>query len=308
MYKKFENPSITAKGEQRASVKLTQLDTLWFNTGTQCNLSCVNCYIESSPTNNSLVYITIDDVKPYLDEIKNDNLGTKKISFTGGEPFINPHMIDILELCLGNDHEVLVLTNAFNILKRHQEKLLKLKKRYPNRLKLRISLDHYTQKMHERERGVGTFDKTLLQMKWLYDHDFDISIAGRALLGEETKVALAGYQSLLDHYEIGLSLKDSEKIVVFPEMDKIPDVPEITIDCWDILNKTPDMIMCSSERMVVKRKGEESTKVLACTLLAYDKQFELGENLKESKKNVKLNHPWCAQFCVLGAASCSGTN
>ena len=50
--KKFENQKITAKGEPRASVKLNKLKTLWFNTGTLCNLTCDNCYIESSPKND----------------------------------------------------------------------------------------------------------------------------------------------------------------------------------------------------------------------------------------------------------------
>jgi len=119
-YHKFEHPEITAKGQKRASVSLTKLETLWFNTGTQCNLSCSNCYIESTPTNDKLVFITKDDVAPYLEEIKNDKLGTKNISFTGGEPFINPYIMDILKLCLDYGHEVLVLTNAYNILNRHQ--------------------------------------------------------------------------------------------------------------------------------------------------------------------------------------------
>ena len=57
--------------------------------------------------------------------------------------------------------------------------------------------------------------------------------------------------------------------------------------------------------MVVKRKGADRPAVLACTLLAYDEQFELGETLQEAERDVALNHPHCAKFCVLGGASCS---
>ena len=35
---KFTHPDITAKGETRASVAWTGLKTLWFNTGTLCNI------------------------------------------------------------------------------------------------------------------------------------------------------------------------------------------------------------------------------------------------------------------------------
>ena len=60
--RKFQNPFVTAKGEKRAQVKLKALETLWFNTGTLCNLTCQHCYIESSPKNDRLVYLTAAEV------------------------------------------------------------------------------------------------------------------------------------------------------------------------------------------------------------------------------------------------------
>src|SRR5207244_2781271 len=44
---KFQDPFVTAAGERRARVALGSLDTLWFNTGTLCNLTCHHCSIES---------------------------------------------------------------------------------------------------------------------------------------------------------------------------------------------------------------------------------------------------------------------
>ncbi|MEP5806354.1 MAG: radical SAM protein, partial [Roseobacter sp.] len=67
---KFEDPLVTATGEARAHVALRSPKTLWFNTGTLCNIACVNCYIESSPKNDALVYITADEVRDYLDQLK----------------------------------------------------------------------------------------------------------------------------------------------------------------------------------------------------------------------------------------------
>ena len=90
---KFRDPFITAKGEARAQVALRALETLWFNTGTLCNLTCRNCYIESSPRNDRLAYLTRDEVRDYLDEIARDGLPTRLIGFTGGEPFMNPDII-----------------------------------------------------------------------------------------------------------------------------------------------------------------------------------------------------------------------
>ena len=70
---KFKDPKVTAKGEKRAQVFFKKLDTLWFNTGSQCNIECANCYIASSPTADHFIYLTPEDMAPYLDEI--DDLG-----------------------------------------------------------------------------------------------------------------------------------------------------------------------------------------------------------------------------------------
>lgn len=302
---KFVDPNRTLKGDKRAKVALKKLETLWINTGTRCNLSCQNCYIESNPTNDRLVYIQTDEVKAYLDEIKDQNLGTKEIAFTGGEPFLNPDMIDIISLCLKRGFEVIVLTNAYMVINRYKKALVELNKSYPTKLLMRVSLDHYSKEVHDNERGPGTFEATLKNIKWLYDNDFQTAIAGRSLTGEDADSTKKGYIATLKENGVVLNSNDPRYFVIFPEMDEGIDVPEITQECFSILNVSKDSLMCSNSRMVVKRKGEDRPKVLACTLLAYDEEFELGTTLKDSNKVVPLNHPHCSKFCVLGGASCS---
>jgi hypothetical protein len=82
-------------------------------------------------------------------------------------------------------------------------------------------------------------------------------------------------------------------------------VPEITTECWDILGKRPDTVMCATSRMVIRRRGAPHPVVVSCTLLPYDARFELGRTLADAARPVALNHPHCATFCVLGGASCS---
>ena len=67
--RKFRDPFFTAKGERRARVALKALETLWFNTGTLCNLTCHHCYIESSPKNDRLVYLNVD---PMADPLRSE--------------------------------------------------------------------------------------------------------------------------------------------------------------------------------------------------------------------------------------------
>ena len=69
MYQKFENKTFTADNKARAFIESKKLKTLWFNTGTLCNIECKNCYIKSSPTNDDLVYIKVAEVQKFINEI-----------------------------------------------------------------------------------------------------------------------------------------------------------------------------------------------------------------------------------------------
>ena len=304
---KFVDPLRTAKGEDRAQVALTNPQTLWFNTGTLCNITCVNCYIESSPTNDALVYLSLADVEGYLDQLETRQWGVREIAFTGGEPFMNPEIISLLDAALSRGYEVLVLTNAMlpMMRKRVQVGLLDLNARFPGKLTLRISLDHHSAALHDAERGKGSFLRSLKGMEWLRDHGIAMTVAGRSTYGETDAEARDGYSALYLKHHFNIDAYHPAETVIFPEMDLAVEVPEITTSCWGILHKSPESVMCSSSRMVVKRKGADAPSVVACTLLPYDPQFDMGPTLAEAERPVALNHPHCAKFCVLGGASCS---
>jgi len=302
---KFRDPFLTAKGEARAKVALRALDTLWFNTGTLCNLTCRNCYIESSPHNDRLAYLTRDDVRAYLDEIAQDSLPTRLIGFTGGEPFMNRDIILMLDDVLSRGFDALVLTNAMKPMRKLRPQLLSLRDRYGDHLRIRVSLDHYDPAVHEAERGRGSWAPTLDGLVWLARSGFALDVAGRRFSGEPEAAIRAGYASLFIQLDLQIDAQDPVRLMLFPEMDPQRDIPEITTACWGILHKSPDDVMCASARMVVKRKGAASPTVLACTLLAYDTQFELGRTLADASRPVSLNHQFCASFCVLGGAACS---
>jgi radical SAM family protein/4Fe-4S single cluster protein len=313
---KFADPDRTANGERRARVKLAALRTLWINTGSLCNIECRNCYIESSPENDRLAYITREEAAAYLDEIARGGWHTREIGFTGGEPFMNPDIIAMLGDALARGFSALVLTNAMQpmLRPRVREGLLALLEQHGNRLVLRVSLDHYSKALHEEERGADTFDKTVEGIDWLAAGGFTLALAGRTCWGESDDDTRAGYAALCAARGWPIDAHDRAALVLFPEMDERADVPEITESCWDILGKNPADVMCASSRMVVKRKGATTPVVLPCTLLPYDPAFEMGSTLAQAARAnggmfeggaVKLCHPHCAKFCVLGGGSCS---
>ena len=302
---KFSDASLTAKGEARGEVPFNTLKTVWFNTGTLCNISCQGCYIESSPRNDRLAYLSRDEVRAFLDEAAFLSDEKLEIGFTGGEPFLNPDVMGMLEDSLRRRFRVLVLTNAMLPMQHHKPRLLELKRMFSGLLRIRVSIDHYEQAGHEKVRGPRTWDPALEGLRWLAREGFDLTIAGR-LMWDETESGLrAGYAALFAREGISVAADDPNELVLFPEMKADDDVPEISQSCWAILGKSPADIMCASSRMIVKRKGAMRPVVVSCTILPYEAAFEMGSTLSEARLPVKLNHPNCARFCVLGGASCS---
>lgn len=302
---KFSDPFITADGSTRASVELTALQTLWFNTGTLCNLACDNCYIESTPTNDRLEYIRLAEVEPFLDEIQRLDLATDEIGLTGGEPFMNPDIIPIMKAILRRGFRLLVLTNAMRPMAKVGNGLLQLQAEYPEQLTLRVSVDHYRPELHEEERGAKSWQPMLDGLCWLSKQGFNVDVAGRTRWGDDEQSLRQGFANLFKQNDIAIDAMNQKQLVLFPEMAGDKPVPEITTACWGILDVNPSAMMCASSRMVVKVKDDAAPSVMACTLLAYDQQFNLGSTLAEASNRVQLNHPNCAEFCVLGGGSCS---
>lgn len=303
--RKFRDPELTASGERRAEVALAGLSTLWFNTGSLCNIECVGCYMDSSPRNDALVYLSATEVGRFLDEAAENDLPLEEVGFTGGEPFMNRELPAMLDDTLGRGLRALVLSNAMKPMWNKRAHVARLAERYGARFGIRVSVDHHTPEHHEELRGERTWAPMLQGLRWLAAQPLTLTVAGRTLWNEDESSARAGYAEMFRREGIAVDAADPAALVLFPEMDAERDVPEITERCWGILGVSPDAMMCASSRMVVKRKGGTAPVVVPCTLLPYDAAFDMGRTLKEAAGAVKLNHPHCARFCVLGGASCS---
>jgi molybdenum cofactor biosynthesis enzyme MoaA len=299
---KFKNQKVTADGSNRAFIEARNIKTLWFNTGTLCNIECKNCYIESSPKNNRLVYLTFEEVKSFIDEALDKNLGTNEIGFTGGEPFMNKDIMKMIDYSLNKNFKVLVLSNAMKPMLNRTNELIKLN--HLN-LTLRVSIDHYQKEKHEEIRGKNTYDVMLQGLKWLNENNFNYTLATRLLWDEKEEDLRKNFGAFIKYNNLRLDTNSPKQLVTFAEMDEKIDTPEITTSCWDILKKDPNDVMCSWSRMVVRKKNSKSPSVIACTLLPYADEFDLGETLTNSLQKIYLNHKHCSKFCVLGGSSCS---
>jgi len=299
---KFKDQKVTADGSNRAFIEARNIKTLWFNTGTLCNIECKNCYIESSPKNDSLAYLTFDEVKSFIDEAIDKNLGTNEIGFTGGEPFMNKDIMKMIAYSLRKDLKVLVLSNAMKPMLNRSKELIKLNH---SNLTIRVSIDHYEKEKHEEIRGKNTYDVMLQGLKWLNENNFNYTLATRLLWNEKEEDLRRNFGTFIKNNNLRLDINSPKELVTFAEMDEKIDTPEITTSCWDILNKDPNDIMCSWSRMVVRKKNSKNPSVIACTLLPYADEFDLGDTLTNSLQKIYLNHKHCSKFCVLGGSSCS---
>ncbi len=301
----FADPLRTGAGEPHARVALERLETLWFNTGTLCNIACAGCYIESSPRNGRLAFLSRAAFDRFLDEAAERHRELREIGFTGGEPFMNPAAPGMIEAALARGYSTLVLTNAMRPMQRHQAHLARLRAAYGGRLALRVSLDGSTREGHEAIRGGGSFGPALAGLAWLAGSGFCVSVAARQPLRADEAGLRAGFAALFASRRIALDAFDPAALVLFPELaiDEAP--PEVGETCWQALAASGRSVMCASARMVVHRKGAAAPTVVACTLQPYDQQFDLGPTLAAAARTVTLNHPYCARFCVFGAASCS---
>jgi len=118
-----------------------------------CNLKCKHCYsVAGNKLNNELSF---KEIKRVIDELK--QLGAIRIFFTGGEPFIRPDILDILNYADKNGFAMYISTNGtlIDLQTINRLKLLKHLRTF------QISIDGL-RKTHDSIRGAkGTFDRAI---------------------------------------------------------------------------------------------------------------------------------------------------
>ncbi len=296
----LDNWLFTSQNEKRGYIQPQKLTELWFHTGTSCNLRCPFCLEGSKPGDDRLGFITLEDAKVFIDEAV--EMGIEKFSFTGGEPFVNPSFVSILDYAL-NFRPCMVLTNATEPLMNQFAAVLPFKNK-PNPLTFRVSLDHPDPVKHDESRGKGNFKKALDTLGRLNREGFGVSIARLMLAGEDVAAVDKAYEPFFRQAGVPLDIT----IIKFPEFHtpgSIPEVPEITESCMTKYQSEQQRndYMCNFSKMIVKQN--DKCGVFACTLVDDDDEYNLGSTLKEAMtKRVMLKHHRCYS-CFACGASCS---
>ncbi len=128
---------------------------LWVYTNFHCNLRCSYCSVASSPTARRRS-MPLPRFQALIDEAVAE--GFTEVYVTGGEPFMEPGIVDMLEYA--SDRLLTVaLTNAMLLRGRQRAELARLVGR--DRLILQTSVDGATAELHDRQRGQGSWARTM---------------------------------------------------------------------------------------------------------------------------------------------------
>lgn len=85
------------------------IDFVWIEITTGCNLQCIHCYDEASPS--KLINMDYEYFKHIIDELEKNNI--KKLQIIGGEPFIlGSRLKDYLDYCIGKFDYLEIFTNG----------------------------------------------------------------------------------------------------------------------------------------------------------------------------------------------------
>lgn len=280
------------------SVPFVAFDTLWFQVaGTLCNLECTHCFVSASPSNHNHEMMSLETVKRYLAEA--ESLGLKEYYFTGGEPFLNREIFEIMEAALAQG-PVSVLTNGLLIKADGAERLRRLADASPYSLDLRISIDGWDAATNDRVRGAGAFERALSGIQHL-------ALAGLHPVLTVTE-ACEGASTASGRTRLLAFLREKgltkPRLKVMPLLRLGAEVHRTrAYASWESLRgrtlgrEEARALVCSSGRMVTS-KG-----VFVCPILVDFEGARMGHTLTETQRDFSLRFPAC-YTCHAEGLSC----
>lgn len=117
-----------------------------------CNLRCVHCSASTFSKEKRL--LGIEDYRKISEQCRQYRIPF--VSFTGGEPLVDPRLLDILKCFNGSDTLLAITTNGTLFTDDYAKKLKRV-----GVSSVTISLDGATAEENDAIRGNGTFDKIL---------------------------------------------------------------------------------------------------------------------------------------------------
>ena len=147
---------------------------LWAYTNFHCNLACSYCSVASSPQARRRS-IGRERFERLVDEAVSE--GFTEIYLTGGEPFLEPEIVD-MAIYASDRLDVVLLTNGMLYQGFRAEQLARLAGR--ERLVLQTSIDAASAEGHDRNRGKNSWAKAMEGLR----HALDLGLPVRVGMTE----------------------------------------------------------------------------------------------------------------------------
>lgn len=284
------------------TVELSHLDHLWFQVaGTLCNLSCYHCFISCTPKNDSFGILSLETVRERLEE--SVALGVKEYYFTGGEPFLNREMTDILVETLRYGPAT-VLTNGTVLKDEWLARLATAEAESLYALEFRVSIDGFSPETNDPIRGEGTFQRALDGVSKLVEYGFlPIITAARTWPDERDELVVAQFVEVLK--SIGYA---SPRLKILPALQMGAEEERThgyrdseRIDQAMLVDYDMSQLVCEHSRIVTDRG------VHVCPILIESPDALLADSLADANRPFALSHGAC-YTCYQYGAICSNTS
>lgn len=285
-----------ANANQLPLVELGSLDELWFQVaGTRCNLTCSHCFISCSPHNDSFGFLTLAEVERRL--LESVEWGVKEFYFTGGEPFLNPDLVAILERTL-DFGPATVLTNGTALKPEWLERLRTAEQGSLYSLEFRVSIDGPTPELNDPIRGPRTFERAMRGVELLVQFGFlPIITMTRVWDDAEDHAILGQFRDVLRQHGY-----DCARLKVLPRLQLGAEAvrtcgysPVDRVTAEMLAGYDTTQLVCQHSRVVTDRG------IAVCPILIDSPDSIMGETLGQANRGFAITHGACATCYQFGA-------
>lgn len=121
-----------------------------------CNMNCMHCRASMEKP----IYMELESINKVL-IFANRNMGENfNLTISGGEPFLHPHIIEILEMGVGYGYKEIVVTTNGSLVT--EDLVKRIDSFSDNRITIQVSIDSTNHKTHDSFRGYeGAYQKAI---------------------------------------------------------------------------------------------------------------------------------------------------
>jgi len=138
------------------------VQTLQINMGLLCNMTCRHCHVDAGPTRivENMSRETMHACLSFIDTAR-----IQTVDITGGAPELNPNFRELVESCRQRDVHVMDRCNLTVLLLPRHKALPEWLAQHE--VELICSLPHFRKRGTDRQRGDGTFQRSIEALKRL---------------------------------------------------------------------------------------------------------------------------------------------